>query len=96
MYFRKGNGNDLLLPRTNVTLNDGSTFEIAANEVRIVWILYSTDDDNLVCCLEDVATGKDVTVPVTEKDENGNEQLVEQILNLQWNRTHPSCFIERE
>jgi hypothetical protein len=86
IYFRKGSGNDLLLPWANVTLNDGSRFEIAANEVWIAGILYSTDDDNLVCCLEDVATGKDVTVQVTEKDENGNEQQVEKILDLHLKR----------
>ena len=59
------------------TLDGVQDIEFEANKVRIAGILYSTDDDKLVCYLEDVATGKEVTVQVTEKDENANERQVE-------------------
>jgi hypothetical protein len=77
IYFRRGNGNDLLLQGGHATLNGVPVIEFEPNKVRIAGILYSTDDDKLVCILEDVATGKELTVQVTEKDENGNEQQVE-------------------
>jgi hypothetical protein len=50
--------------------------------VRIAGIIRSTNDDKLLCFFEDIATGKEVTIHLTEKDENGNEQLVEKSVEL--------------
>jgi hypothetical protein len=79
IYFGKEiSVNDLLIPWSDRILIDGvPVIDFEANTVRIAGLLYSTDDDKLVCYLEDAATRKEVTVQVTEKDENGNEQQVE-------------------
>jgi hypothetical protein len=79
MYFHKdSSGNHILLPRASTTIND-VPIEFEANQVRIAGIICSTDDDKLLCYFEDVATGKEVTIQLTEKDKNSNEQQVEKV-----------------